>query len=73
MEFKEFVKIGIVLSMVIIVGVVILALSKFALDLSNAVIFTNILLLLIVIVQLLEVSVLIYIYEILKGKGGRRK
>ena len=73
MGFKEFVKIGIILSMVILVGVVILALSIFALNLSNAVVFTNILLLLIVIVQLLEVSILIYIYETVKGKGGRRK
>lgn len=72
MQFKLFVKIGTVLTGIILVIITLINMTAFMLQPTNALIFTNSLLLLLILLQLLIVSVLISIYE--KGvRGGKRR
>ncbi len=72
MQFKIFVKIGTIITGIILVIITMINMTAFMLQPSNSAIFTNSLLLLLMLVQLLVVSILINIYESL-GKGGRKR
>ncbi len=74
MKFKNFVKIGTILTAIILVFTTIVTLSAFALQPTQPLFFTNALLLVLILVQLLIVSALISIHdELAKKKGGRRR
>jgi hypothetical protein len=71
MEFKKYVKIGITAASLILVFAALMTMTIFALDPSQPIIFTNALMMVLILVQLLVVNMLIYIYE--RMEGGRRK
>ena len=71
MEFKKYVKIGITAASLILVFAALMTMTIFALNPSQPIVFTNALLMVLILVQLLVVNMLIYIYE--KMEGGRRR
>jgi membrane protein YdbS with pleckstrin-like domain len=71
MEFKKYVKIGITAASLILVFAALMTMTIFALDPSQPIIFTNALMMVLIIVQLLVVNMLMYIYE--RMEGGRRR
>jgi len=71
MEFKRYVKIGITAASLILVFAALMTMTIFALNPSQPAVFTNALLMVLILVQLLVVNMLIYIYE--KMEGGRRR
>lgn len=74
MKFKLFVKVGTVVAAIILVFVTMIMLSLFALEPSQPIIFTNVLLLVITLVLLLIVSAIISIHDVLVSqRRGRRR
>lgn len=73
MQFKQFVKIGLTAASIILVIATLITLTAFALNPNEIAIFTNALLLVLILVQLLTVNMLMYIYERPSKKGGRKR
>jgi hypothetical protein len=71
--FKDFVKMATILTAIIIVLVTIITLSVFAMQPGEPIIFTNAILLILILVQLFMINVLIHIYELLDGTKVRRR
>ena len=73
MQFKPIVKVGITIASIILVLAALMTMTTFALNPSEPIIFTNALLMVLIIVQLLTVNMLIHIYEKSGKKGGRKR
>ena len=73
MQFKMFVKIGTILTAIILVFITIITLSAFALQPTEPILFTNSLLLVLILVQLLTVSSLVSIHDSLEKKRKVKK
>ena len=73
MQFKPIVRIGISVASIILVLSALMTMTTFALNPDQPEIFTNALLMVLILVQLLTVNMLIYIYEKSGKKGGRKR
>ena len=73
MQFKEVFKVGLTIVSVILVLAALITMTAFALNPSEPIIFTNALLMVLILVQLLTINMLMYIYEGPDKKGGRRR
>lgn len=73
MQHKEYVKIGLSIASAFLVVAALTTMTIFAMDPSKPEIFTNALIIVLILVQLMTVNMLIQIYEKLEAKGGRRR
>ena len=73
MKFKLFVKIGIIIIEVILSLMILITLTGFAMYPFEPLLFTNALMLALILVQLFMINILINIYEKFEIRGGRRK
>lgn len=73
MMFKTFVNIGITLTAFLMVILTIATLSVFAMNPTESILFTNTILLVLTLVQLLGITVLLHIYDLLDGRKERRR
>jgi len=73
LKFKQVFKVGLTAASVILVLAALMTMTAFALNPGEPIIFTNALLMVLILVQLLTVNMLLQMYEGPAKKGGRRR
>ncbi|MBR9682413.1 MAG: hypothetical protein GOV02_01945 [Candidatus Aenigmarchaeota archaeon] len=73
MQFKQIFRIGLTAASALLVLASLVTMTAFALNPGEPIIFTNALLMVLILVQLLTVNMLMYIYDGPVKKGGRKR